>query len=459
MKRFCKCLNVTLNVQKELQKVSGKDLISNASYDAENDSFFGDEVVELELAMAGVEMEQSMLSTKRVCGDWSVNRCENCRIDTHATHSIKGRIVASTKLLAGNDEHSRLMECNEYSKAFRILLPSSDTSTFENSPTSPPLSPRFKGSFESFQNVESILKKYLQRQEADVNERIRLYTEQQHAVLRDVRTQANKDKEKVLSILTRQEDAPITDQLFDTMNDSYFANPLNEQRDHPTELPLFRAPKKSWIVGSTGSNSSSQQSRSNAAHSLPSQVMAMPPAGRSNSKLAENLDFVISNKGSLSKSLGKSGSAFSNQIAASNGSSISKQQAGYNDDTMFNLEGFQDSHNVEPFFESDDESGGEATSLESSGGYAVPNRREYHGSHGDSNRVYATSVPVGIPLRPPQPLSDDEEEKKQSPNEGLPDNIADSIKQLAQSIQDSSYNLFGELPRSRFNTMYSSSHR
>jgi len=428
---YCRCLNVIINVKSSANRsLHGRDLLDVSQDqdddDFEIDEFFADEIYEVELGFSGIELEQKLLLKERCCGDWIVTICSNCGMDTHAVHSIKGldRVLVSKHLQNDGVKLKEMKKTPLYSPVFKILLePMSDARP--NSPASPR---RSKSVFEATQIIENLVRKYLKIQEEEMNERIRVYTEQQLTAFRDVKLKANNDKDRMLTAVCYQDESHMNDSLLDAINDSYFDNPSSEKRDAATDLPNFKGSRvrTSSSLSETDGNFGGRGGQY-LAQSLPSRVLPI-----------RHVPVDVTRKPNLSHQL----------------SPPTIRTKSHSDDAMFDLDGFHDSKSYEPFFESDDESSGDAGSLESSGGYAIPGRN-IPVTTTSSNRVYATSVPVSIPCFAvrqssyEEPAADIEEENEPTPS---PQHMAESIKQLARSIQDST-SMFGELPRPRLYTM------
>lgn len=520
-RHYCRCLNITINVQMEICMIPGKELFKDCDDDAKSsDNFFQNELIEVQLAMSGIEKEQHMLVNERVCGDWLVTACMNCLTDIYTVHGVKGveRIFIANNLLTNTDTICKMKRSDDFSCAFKILFISNGVMNggMKGKPTTP-VSPfsRSKELFDTTQIIENFVKKFLRKEEEEMNERIRVFTVNQQVGLHDLRAKTEREHERMLKLVCKQDDVN-GDNLLESFNDCHFGEPSDlERRDSCTSLPSFKVSQSRHNQYNKRSKSSSSANNPNyqqlfgintsMAQSLPADhFMGMQKHvlvehgswgheslhGSMSSELMDphnnSMEGASSKKkcsfsddeGNLDLDQMQSQDARDNSRGSSQGSSGLGNQMGSDsslnfsmtsqhrnqskirtkDDPLFGMDGFHENQrNAEPFYESDDESSGEATSLESSGGFSIPSHR-HHGSshHSRHDRVYATSVPVGIPMKMRKQFQgfqddeSDEEDRKAPP----PENMAESIRNMANSMTGNSNSVFGELPRSRFHTMH-----
>lgn len=407
---FCSCLNIVINVRSH-RECLGNDMLTFGYVDGQNiDGFFAQNLLDVALGISGIELAQEALVKTRQYDDWIVSSCLNCGMDAFCLHASKGieRVLLSTNMQFDKKAYESIKSSSQYSDMFKLNLDVHEGN---------------RGIHLSAKDVSDIstkltklTEKILKVEEEAMMERIRLFKETQELQYRELKVKTNQQKEILLRSIRKQESNQM-DSLFDSFNESYFGDSTqNEERDASTDLPLIKG-RPIPAKGSLRSNIES--SNTSSAHSLP--ISALSSTNKTRNRYSRRkVNFQPSRHRSFSES----------------------------DDTLFDLEGFHEDKHCEPFYESDDDSSGDATSLESSGGYSIPTNRGLN----PGDRVYATSVPVSIPLfentRNSYDLeSDDEELKSPSPN-----HIADSIKALAKSMQDST-GMFGELPRPRVNTM------
>eukprot|EP00111_Clytia_hemisphaerica_P001738 TCONS_00004905-protein len=403
----CDCLNIIANVRGK-RETSGRDLVSFQNFNNE-DQFFSKTLLDVDLGVSGIEVAQEILTKERVYGDWIVNTCLNCSRDVYCMHSSKGleRVLLSNDLVCNKDLETDIKSSSTFSNIFRLKL-----GDFKCQPTQT-LSAKTVTSVST--KLNAYAEKLLATEEEAMLERIRLFTETQEMQLHEFKLNTQKHKEQLLRSVRKHENSQM-DSLFDSFNESYFGDPKqSEERDLSTDLPKIHKGKSIPAKGSLSANLDS----SNVAQSLPT-TSFMPPYKSRNYPSG-------SRRNNRSRSLSES------------------------DDIMFDIEGFHEDKSCEPFYESDEDESGDATSLESSGGYSIPSSATNRGLN-PGDRVYATSVPVSIPLfenvKNSYDPESDEEEEVYSPS---PNHIADSIKALAKSMQDST-SMFGELPRPRLNT-------
>eukprot|EP00112_Aurelia_sp_Birch-Aquarium-sp1_P016376 Seg3707.2 transcript_id=Seg3707.2/GoldUCD/mRNA.D3Y31 product="Proline-rich AKT1 substrate 1" protein_id=Seg3707.2/GoldUCD/D3Y31 len=415
----CKCLNIVLNIQDgESEEIKGTELLgqdeNNKTENDVVDLFFKGNLMLVKLAFAGVEVQQKLLVKDRSVGDYKVFKCVNCDISTHAIHKYKGleRVVASKDL---EDELSctKMRESEDYSAVFKIILKKLPVDPNESNYGTGSHARMFQRSLsDANSKVNEIVKKYLSFEEDAMQERIRIFTEQQKVVFRQLQDKANSDKQNFLSVINRKEENVLQTSISDAMKETRLSkgDSIDSDTDDPLpNLPQIRG-KKVRPHRSIPITSSSLQARG-----MPSRVLS----------------------GQTSTS-----------VDSGQRSRLKKRSKSQNeDDTLFDLDGFHESRNCEPFFESDEDSSGDSSSLDNSGVYSNMNR----GMAGD--RIYATSVPVSVPMfRPSERGTYGNASFEDSEPPPSPDRMAESIKALARSLHDST-SIFGELPGPRYNTM------
>lgn len=418
---FCDCLNVIINVR-ESREVPGSSMVYSSStsnsfdFDREDDkdvnadTFFTNKLLDVQLGISGIEVARQFLLKDRSYGDWLVYTCLNCSKDTHCVHGSKGldRVLLPYDLYHEKSLFEETQLSTSYSNVFKVKL-----GEFSHKPTA---TLNMKKVSAITTKVNLCAEKVLIAEEEAMNERIRIFKETEEQKFREFKLKTSKEREKLTRSVRKHENSQM-DSLFDSFNESYFGDSKqSEERDMSTELPHFKG--RGFVRGSL---STSLDNSSQIAQSLPTSSFLSPKSKKLGSGRSRNR--------------------------------TRSQSFSDSDDVMFPIEGFQeDADDCKPFAESDDDSsGGDATSLESSGGYSIPTSASRRLNAGD--RVYATSVPVSIPLfenmKNSYELESDEEEEEHALS---PNHIADSIKALARSMQDST-SMFGDLPRPRVNTM------
>lgn len=428
-KLTCKCLNVSLNIIEDRSEVTQGTLLlgqDDAVVESDGlgliDEFFQGDLTIITLAVAGIEVQQNLLIKERIVNDYRVFKCVNCDMSTHAVHKFKGldRVVAS-KELGDALMYNTTRESPDYSPVFKIILNTSVSSNKADNDRDTQAKMFHRSLSDAHLRVNKIVEKFLVNEEDAMQERIRIFTEQQKVLFTGLQKKITDDKEKFLRLVSKKEETALQTSLNDAMKEATLFKSdsvESESEDVAPDLPQIRGKK---MRPNRFMFSSSTQ---DAPSSLPNHMG--PPKSRDISK-------------QLSTSRNQRTS-----LAITNGRRRAKTQV--DEDTLFDLDGFHENKNCEPFFESDEESN-DSNSLDSSGGYTIPNR-ELAG-----DRIYATSVPVGIPMfHAMKRGSFDNNAERHSEPRLSPDKIAESMKALAKSLHDST-SIFGELPTPRYNTM------
>jgi len=459
-KYFCNCLNVVVNVNsKETREAEGKDFIQSASSglldEVENiDPFFADKLLDIKLGISGVEVSQAILSTERCCGDWLVTTCLNCGIDTHALHVTKqaDRVLLSANILSGEAELNNIKLATTYSAIFQIDLVEASKRIKNNVACFTP-----SNVLRASEKLNTVCKKLIQAGEEGKNERIRVLTENENQQFRDYKIKANRDKECLLKAIR---DVDHSSTIFDSLLNESHLDPsaddhrMLESRDVHMALPNISAKVQSMAIPSNKKREDIP--RGGSDHFGMSQSMPITEHSRDDH-----------HHETLSASIKKHNRNTQSSLAAQQ----RKIEHNDNDDILFDMEGYHNEKNCEPFFESDDESSGDATSLEGSGGYTtlIPSVGAYTPSLGiklsssvsnrgdgkSADRSFARSLPVAVPtffnnVRTSYDTESDEEppSKEESKESPCFSKLAASFKAVAKSMQDST-GMFGDLPPHR----------
>ncbi|XP_012566850.2 uncharacterized protein LOC100206382 isoform X1 [Hydra vulgaris] len=391
---FCKCANVTINIVSiKNSNIEIKDLVHIEDVENIVRPFFKNKLIEVIPAANGIEVAQNILLLQRSVNGWKVSLCLNCGCYTHATNQDQ-RLLLSENLDHGKSKYSEILNSKKFSKIFNFKLMNEDI----QSNTTQKI--HFKELSKTYEQLEAFFKKVILLEEDAVRERIRIYTANQLEEFQDFKLRASNEKDTLKNSIKRFEDPDEYESLFglDAGTKSIIRGSNNKFQNLYNEKTY----STDTLNRSTISNSSHfQESKSQKL----TQTKSRSPIKRSDS----------------------------------------------NNEDFFDFEGFHDSKSYETFVESDDDSSGDTASLESSGG-GFSMQITSQGTN-SSERMYATSVPVSIQMFNTRKHSyepyDEDDLDELSPS---PSHIADSIKALAKSVQDSTA-MFGELPRTRFNTI------
>lgn len=191
----CGCLNVKIYA----------DAIKHQ--DVNQNSPLGSKVVEIELTDPGFDFKYGFLLKRDTHGGWTTFTCLNCKKKTHAINRELKVILVNKELECGDDALARLTQSMEFSPVFQIVLTNRDLIGSMPDPNSQ--------TFESLQtqlaDVQHQMETFMLRQEAAMEERIRRYEEEQREKLSQLRTKAQDDKKKMISLILQRTDqaAPV----------------------------------------------------------------------------------------------------------------------------------------------------------------------------------------------------------------------------------------------------------
>lgn len=394
----CNCLNLKIHVKNSGTELVPADAakvgVNTAEYTV--DDFFTNEICQVHLDLEGVTKEHDCLIREKTIGNWAVSKCLNCRIKTHAIHRQKGdnTVLVNAKLQNETTVLKSFRASPEYSPLYNILIPGRN----ENKPTQS-YGPRL-GRFEAMQQeslikIQQRLNTYLMAEEAAMEERIRLYEEQQRAAFSELQSKARWDKTKLISVALSVDDQDVV------------AGTLSEAM---TESPLSPFSPGSQDITSSSASSSSDKKNSNLLRESEQKPTFLNLTRR----------------------------------PAPQAASVVKSPEA---DGMFDMEGFDDGlqeQDAGSYYESDEEDNDNDTDDSSySSDASMRDSLRNSGHHGGN--LYSQSVPMNVPM-----WQSHRYQQSESPDERVPgraDDIGASIKALAMSVRVDGTEIFGDLPR------------
>lgn len=197
----CNCLNIKLHTRHK------DSIVFSFREEYPSEEFFQQKIAEIEISDPGIEQEHSYLVHKRQIGNWILHKCLSCGIDTYATpyHTRSSKVLINEKIQSDAAIIERLQQSSEYSQAFNIVLPSQNLEL--NDSMMPDSS---SSSYESLQynlnQIQEQLNNFILSQESAMEERIRLYEEQQRAAFQQLQVKVRAQKKKIISLLLSAEE-------------------------------------------------------------------------------------------------------------------------------------------------------------------------------------------------------------------------------------------------------------
>ncbi|KAJ3641748.1 hypothetical protein Zmor_028227 [Zophobas morio] len=188
----CHCLNVIIETEGDLQKVTAETL--GLSGEEVQDGFFKD-VRQVE-KLVNINKSHSGLIQTRNVGSWVIHCCINCDVHSHAVHRDKGAscVLVNSKLFS-KEVIDKLRTSNSFSKLYKIVINSDDI--VDDVLTANSYLPN------DVENVIKGLKQVaadsLKTEALRVEERIRQFSDEQYSKLSDLRERAFREQQ----ILTR----------------------------------------------------------------------------------------------------------------------------------------------------------------------------------------------------------------------------------------------------------------
>ncbi|XP_053978077.1 uncharacterized protein LOC128876022 isoform X1 [Hylaeus volcanicus] len=404
----CKCLNVSIKSRgTELQKVNIDDI--ELSPQDQVDGFFGQNLATIS-ELEGITKEQPGLVEIRNVGSWVIHRCYNCSMYTHAVHRDYGAalVLINRDIVTSPEEINKLKSSPDYSPIFRIILPCNTLDEFDylQQPTKFSVSQLPVNVQMALGNLQKQLEEAVQRQSAEIEDKIRAFTAEQYQLLEQFRERAHKEHRILTSRLISkgEETSRLT----------------NNIETPPTTPDSFTT---SLTTSATNMVNPTSQIISNETKIVTGPNVKHEAAGAKyspNSLVNGNVD--------------KKDRLYI----------YTKEPTSFDTEALFPLEGMEDSHTTDPVQSS--EEGSDTDDSGQDEGIHMP--RGQRGGH----PTLAKSLPVSVPSFPPfvhRTVQDqDGDQLSRDPHD--PHNIRASIKALAKSVHGDT--VFGDLPRPRFST-------
>lgn len=399
----CGCLNVRIHVKSAGQPVDPTSL--EGLQVKAGDEFFGQQPREVILNLEGIHVEHAFLMTKNVCGSWIVNRCDNCRMTTHATRSSaeKERVLVSHDLLSDEQMIQRLTMSPEYSPLFKVVV----KETSENLPGA--IDWVSKDVSETLQALQKKLNAFLVTEEQAMEERIRGFQEQERENYAKLQTKVKNDKNAIMSTILVNVYKNVSESLVEAMRESPVGSV--DAMMHADDVMTSVSP---LTFGHTPDGQSPND-----------QFSPRRPISRSESNRSKRSDKLMDR---ISKRKAEP-----------------KKEVFGDDDDVFQYDpGFQDDPSQPPFSESDEDEPHDTDDSSAAEDVGVTQR---NGGTGN----FSTSMPIKVPQwgRQISHQIDISDEVDYDPAPKDPESMAASIQALARSIHGDSSRVFGELPTSR----------
>ncbi|KYM78135.1 hypothetical protein ALC53_11424 [Atta colombica] len=400
----CKCLNVSIKSRStELQQVNVE------LTDLERaDAFFREDLASVS-ELEKITKEQPGLMEKRNVGSWIVHRCCNCSMYTHAVHREYGAalVLINNNILLSPEEINKLKSNPDYSPIFRVVINHSleDLDDYLQQPKFS-VSQLPNAIQVALDGLQQQLQEAVQRQTITIEDKIRVFTDEQHQLLEQFRERAHNEHRLLSKLVCRGDETsrvtnnietpPTTPDGFKSIMTTSAASTVN--------------PKSNIIFSDTKISSSP-----NVKHETTTRHSSKSSINNENSKKRDTM--YISTKESTS----------------------------FDTEVLFPFEGMEDTDTATQQLLSSSENTDGSDTDDSSQNEEIHMPR----SQRDGHSTLAKSLPVIVPVFPSivhHTIQDQDDD--QLPTDPL--NIRASMKALAKSVNTDT--VFGDLPRPRFST-------
>lgn len=406
-KLTCCCLNVKIHTR-SLSAYAKEQIESENENEAElEDNFFSLQLLEAQLDLEGVRLEHKCLMKVKNDGDWSIYRCINCDMLTHAVCDTNNpnKILVNMSLKSDPTIIESLEQSPDFSKLYRIVLRSQEDNLSVKSLG------LYPGKYDSVRSaIETIhhqLNKYLQFEKDAVEKRIKDAEEIERQKFADLKSKAHRDRDIIIYSIVASEKQEIDSNSVIMMQES----------------PSTASPFSPNSLSGDDDDGESSSSLMNAYR-----------------KEFKNLKHPSSDNQKKKKSMTKNSNSRLKQ------NRVRHTDNGFDNDLVFDLDGIGDSGiEQRTSYETDDD----ADDTDDSD-------LEWKRANLSSRMTsLSTSAPINMPIWGRLPRENLPTEYEELDDETIPnhENIAASMKALARSVQTDARDLFGERPRPRINTL------
>uniref|UniRef100_A0A336K7Q6 CSON002818 protein n=1 Tax=Culicoides sonorensis TaxID=179676 RepID=A0A336K7Q6_CULSO len=421
----CKCLNLTIRVQKPNDSAEA-NLLANINklpnnLGMEQLQFFKQAIGPFSSDVAAITKEQSALVQVIIIDEWHLNRCINCKEIAFGVNELNQMYLVNSSLSTNPAEIEKIKSSSVYSNVYRVAMVQSEFMDLtRDKPSNVGDKPRIK-------NLQEQLHAAIQNETTAVEEKIRLFTEQQYAMLKMYRHRAEQEYHTLCSVINCEPEHIIN------IHQQSMTTQLSD--DNMKASSLMETPP------ATPDNT-------------PMSVGNSPPIGNATTISSTNNgsgEMAFKQHRVITPNKGKS-LTFKTIVGVKHSNNFSQghqNESSLDSDCIFELDGVAEpthghgrhnklplSHNMSDLEESDPED----IEVGQEAGVQIPGRVSY----GRQSSV-AKSLPITMPAVMTQfrTTEDDFEELPEDSNI----DIAASIKALARSVHGEA--IFGDLPRPR----------
>lgn len=434
----CKCLNLVVRVQKPNDTptkypecLADRKISNNVGME-----FFKQAMGPLSSDVVAISKEQSALVQVIISDEWQLQKCINCKEIVFAANELNQTYLINAALLTNPVEIEKTKSSSVYSPVFRVAMVQSEFMDLRDKPSYVDR-PRIKV-------LQEQVHAAIQNETMAVEEKIRLFTEQQYAMLKMYRHRAEQEFHTLCSV-------------------------INCVPEHAIDVTLLSSSQTMPDANATETEDIASKNNTSGTS-----LMETPPATPDNTPMSIGnsppIDATTTNNTPSTNQSGATDNVFKQQriTAPNKGKSITFKtvitakhstnatqghgnQNDYDSDCMFQLDGIADptdnyggrpfkaplTNNMSDLEESDEE---DIEIGQEAGAMQIPGRQGY-----SRQSSIAKSLPISMPATR-APFKTTEDDFDELPEDANID-IAASIKALARSVHGEA--IFGDLPRPR----------
>ncbi|XP_067129712.1 uncharacterized protein [Centruroides vittatus] len=416
MHLVCHCLNVCIHTKNNV--IQSTPINSLALTNEETlHTFFQGGVATVTLDLGGITMAQSILVTSCHVGEWIVYTCGGCGLNTHAIHRKQKteHILINTDMTDKEDLKTKLTDLKtkqnieNYSLVFKIILPEINDNQLD-SKSDVKFQMKSSKTESALASIQKQVATYLQQEHKAMEERIRIFTQQQQNNFAALQKKVRRDKCAMLSLLQKQQEKDLKESIGEAMSENNYSS-LNSNDDNSVSQELFE----------TSCNGQFKPFQ------LPQTKIEVNTRNPSYNR-SQSFDTKL-------HSAGKKNAAKSQMLSRRRIFSLDTDAGG-----IFDMEGLEQEFSNTPFYNSDyeDDTDDSSTTEENTLNFRKKLPKQF-----------AQSLPIKVPVWSQFNHSSGSEEEEKFVVTGDPEQIAESIKAL--TITDGT-EMFGDLPRRRLNT-------
>ncbi|XP_066141459.1 uncharacterized protein PRAS40 [Euwallacea fornicatus] len=246
MMQSCNCLNIVIEVEK------GGEIINKELLELSDDENIFDEGQWYIGKLSNIQKIHPGLITTKHVGLWTITKCLNCDMHTHAIHKKKGAnyVLVYSKLLK-REAINNIKSTDLVSSIFNVVV-NPNALDLEG----PAINNYSNRNVEkSVKDLNDVVSNFIRREQAAIDERIRKYSDEQFELLNALKDRAYKERETLVKIV--QNAAKTSDFDLSPKSPKLFGNVSSNRHSNTSDIPF--SPKRPKSTSADKSKQTNQK--------------------------------------------------------------------------------------------------------------------------------------------------------------------------------------------------------